>query len=192
MVPVVDTDDLRGIKLLVLHGGEDISPELYGQKPVRARAGAVMSRRDAQEKLLVEQCVKDGIPILGICRGAQLLCALDGGTLYQHVDNHGGGSQHEVIIDDKEYRSNSCHHQLMRPASTATVLGYTPARSFEKWTDDDAPVVGDDKETEIVHFPKLNAIGVQGHPEWLSHRHDLNVVTRNLVEKYLNVQLNWR
>ena len=85
------TDDI-----LLLHGGADISPSLYNH-PVHEYTGAgdQPSRRDRTEWALVEQAVKLGVPIIGICRGMQLLCAFAGGSLIQDVDNHSGN--HKVV-----------------------------------------------------------------------------------------------
>lgn len=176
-------------KLLLLHGGEDISPAIYKQKPVHARAPDTLSLRDKTEILLVGRAIEQGIPILGICRGAQLLCAIGGGSLYQHVDNHASGS-HSMVVNGKEYITNSCHHQMMIPTDRMTVLGYTPRLSHYKWKDSDSPIVDEGDEPEIVHIPEFNALGVQGHPEWLSHDHDLNKITRHFLKELLDVQVS--
>jgi len=180
--------ELVGKKLLILWGGEDISPSIYKQKAGRAYAPDSPSRRDVMEIELVSHAIDMGIPILGICRGAQLLCALGGGTLYQHVDNHTVGS-HPLIFQGKEYRTNSCHHQMMRPTADMQVLAHAPVLSPKKWTDDADPVEDDSPEPEIVYFPKFKAIGVQGHPEWLSNDHDLVKITKQLVKEKLDVVL---
>ena len=72
--------------VLILHGGGDISPALYN-KPVAPRGGGYYkpSHRDQQEWMFIKEAVKQNIPIVGICRGAQMLCAFDGGELVQHI-----------------------------------------------------------------------------------------------------------
>jgi gamma-glutamyl-gamma-aminobutyrate hydrolase PuuD len=191
MVGVDRPDELssKKHKLLVLHGGEDISPSLYKEEPGRTHAKAAPSRRDKEEILLVRKAVEEGIPILGICRGAQLLCALGGGALYQHVDNH--HSTHSLVVNGKEYVTNSCHHQMMIPTDRMNVLGYTPSLSLFKWRDGDFPIKDEGDEPEIVHIPEFKALGVQGHPEWLPHDHDLNKITRHFLQELLDVQVSW-
>lgn len=73
--------DLDG---LVLQGGSDVSPETYGEKPLRPEwSGDAV--RDRYEIELVKECRNQGKPVLGICRGAQLLNVAYGGTLYQDI-----------------------------------------------------------------------------------------------------------
>src|SRR3990167_3250317 len=94
-------EDLVELKpdALVIWGGEDISPKIYGQKPaIRwTSATAKLSIRDKLEIALANQAVKMRIPIIGICRGAQLMCALSGGSLIQHVSGHGKFSGHLIV-----------------------------------------------------------------------------------------------
>lgn len=174
---------------MVLWGGEDISPALYGQKAVRANASDNPSRRDMAETTLVHAAVKMGIPILGICRGAQLLCTLGGGGLYQHVDNH-VGRNHEVILQDGEViQTNSVHHQMMITTEEMEVIGYTPAMSPSKWLDQRDPIYSKENEPEIVYIPKMKALCVQGHPEWLGPRHDLVQLVKRLTGELFHVEI---
>jgi gamma-glutamyl-gamma-aminobutyrate hydrolase PuuD len=188
-ITVNSPPELEKCRLLILNGGEDISPSLYGQAPTRTWAKHYPSVRDRCEVNLVKAAVKMGIPILGICRGAQLLCALGGGSLYQHVDNH-GGQDHPVYYKGTEYWSNSCHHQMMIPGEDMEVLGSTPCRSPKKWTDDqDEPVEKTDDEPELVYMPKMKALAVQGHPEWLPYDHAYVQLIRNLTGELLHVEI---
>jgi gamma-glutamyl-gamma-aminobutyrate hydrolase PuuD len=184
---VVDPNELKGASLLILQGGEDISPSLYNQRVGRAFATQKPSERDRVEVELIKRAVAEGIPILGICRGAQLLCAVGGGSLWQHVDRHVGN--HEMEFEGNLYDTNSCHHQMMRPTKDMQVLAAVPARSPNKWAEDYDPIEDTNPEPEIVFMPKMKALGVQGHPEWLTNRDDLVKITKQLVEKHLNVYL---
>ena len=77
-------DALDGV---VLQGGADISPLAYGQQPLRPEwAGDPV--RDRFEIELVQACVAAGKPVLGICRGAQLINVALGGTLHQDIPAH--------------------------------------------------------------------------------------------------------
>lgn len=185
---VFSPPELEGAKLLILLGGEDISPSIYNQAPVRTYASEVPSPRDRVEVNLAKAAIQEGIPILGICRGAQLLCALGGGSLYQHVAGH-GGKDHVVYVNGEEYWTNSAHHQMMIPTDDMEVLGVTPCLSPKKWMDQEDPVEATEDEPELVYMPKLNALAVQGHPEWLPHTHSYNQLIRNLVGEYFNVEI---
>jgi putative glutamine amidotransferase len=179
--------ELKGKKLLILWGGEDISPSIYQQEKVMANAGVLPSHRDRCEMQLIKAAVQEGVPILGICRGAQLLCAMGGGSLYQHVENH--HSKHEVTYGDYVVMGNSCHHQMMIPNSDMQVLAVTKCLSPRKWLDQRDPITTSDPEPEIVYMPKMKAIAVQGHPEWMAWDSPFVKLVRQLTGEYLNVAL---
>ena len=77
-------DYIRLVDALVLTGGQDVSPCLYDEEP-DILIGATSPERDASEKALLEEALKQGKPILGICRGLQLINVVLGGTLYQDL-----------------------------------------------------------------------------------------------------------
>lgn len=169
--------------LLVLWGGEDISPHYYGQQPVRAYAPAKPSQRDKIESDFIDVAVEQGIPILGICRGAQLLCAKFGGSLWQHVTNH--TRPHDITYKGKKVITNSCHHQMMRPSAEGEVLAYADTQSPYKWEDSDKPMEDYNPEPEIVLWKRQKALGIQGHPEWVGHDTDFYKLTQQLISEYL-------
>ncbi|EFE70519.1 conserved hypothetical protein, partial [Streptomyces viridosporus ATCC 14672] len=72
---------------LVIAGGPDVEPARYGAEP-DPRTGPPARARDAWELALIEAALERGLPLLGICRGMQLLNVALGGTLVQHVDGH--------------------------------------------------------------------------------------------------------
>lgn len=163
---------------LILHGGIDISPTLYNQKKHPRTDVGMPSMRDLLEVACVKKAVKMGIPIMGICRGAQMLCALNGGSLVQHVIGHTSGQHMIKTYDGKTLNTNSVHHQMMYPWGTDYELlawskGVSPCYQGETATDIVFPKEAyesensnDPIEPEIVWFPRLKGFGVQGHPEW--------------------------
>jgi putative glutamine amidotransferase len=164
---IVDPDLLDGPGMLVVWGGEDISPSLYNCK-VSKYTGATMlpSRRDQIEWRLMKRAVEIGMPIIGICRGAQMLCALAGGKLIQHVQNHGG--YHNVnTFDGKELLVNSLHHQMMYPFEVdhEMVAWSSDVRSSVHYDVDVSVDV--EVEPEFVYFPKVKGYAVQWHPEMM-------------------------
>lgn len=74
---------------LVLTGGGDIDPAAYGAPP-HPRTGRVSSGRDRAELSLLAAALAAGLPVLGICRGLQLLNIAQGGTLHQHLADLAG------------------------------------------------------------------------------------------------------
>lgn len=72
---------------LVIAGGPDVEPVHYGAEP-DPRTGPPARARDAWELALIAAALERGVPLLGICRGMQLLNVALGGTLFQHVDGH--------------------------------------------------------------------------------------------------------
>lgn len=118
---------------LVLQGGTDVSPEAYGETPLKDEwAGDRV--RDAYEMELLHEFVEAGKPVLGICRGLQLINVAFGGALYQDIETqHPGALQHrnavaydqhfhdiQIVPDSRlaqlypnlpRARVNSIHHQ---------------------------------------------------------------------------------
>lgn len=164
----------RGPGILVLWGGEDISPSIYGEKPgIFTGADDRPSPRDYDEIDMYVEAVNRGYPIIAICRGAQLVCALEGGKVIQHVENHAGISHYITTNDGRTFRSNSLHHQMMYPFNLSK-------DEFEMiaWTKDSMSsfyLNGEDKEIEprppvepeVVYFPQSKTIAIQGHPEFI-------------------------
>jgi gamma-glutamyl-gamma-aminobutyrate hydrolase PuuD len=181
---VTKPDDLKPDSLVVFWGGEDIATSFYGETPSKAESGYEKSGRDLTEEAIFNRAVEMGLPILAICRGAQLACCLLGGKLYQHVDGH-AGYDHPVVVGDKQYMTNSYHHQMMIPSDDMEVIGYAKCRSRIKWKEE--PVIDEGDEAEIVYHRGKNVLMIQGHPEWVPPSHDLYGLTQRLVKEYLNV-----
>lgn len=78
---------------VVLAGGPDVGPDRYGAAP-HPRTGAPRPERDAAELAVLHRALERGIPVLGVCRGAQILNVGLGGTLVQHVPDAVGHTGH--------------------------------------------------------------------------------------------------
>ena len=108
---------------LLLSGGDDLDPAYYGQSDLGCRG--VDSRRDALEFALTHAFLAIGKPLLGICRGMQVLAAATGGTLIQDIPSqlgipHTYGQRHDIYVRPgtfladflpKQVEVNSTHHQ---------------------------------------------------------------------------------
>ena len=185
-ISTIDPDTLMAGDVLIVWGGQDISPSLYN-KQTSAKTGAdpFPSRRDRIEWGLMQRAKELGLPIIGICRGAQMLCALAGGYLMQHVTGHGG--YHSVITPSGEsFVTNSLHHQMMVPGNTAhEILAQIPPdslRSKEYW--DENTTVDHNQEPEFIYFNEVKGFAVQWHPEMLSKIDDgTNYIFKQLKER---------
>jgi putative glutamine amidotransferase len=86
---------LDGLDALVITGGKDIDPARYGQQP-HPCTDQPGSDRDAWEFALLGAALNRKLPVLGICRGAQVLNVALGGTLHQHLPDVIGQTRHQV------------------------------------------------------------------------------------------------
>jgi putative glutamine amidotransferase len=112
---------LEGLRGLVLTGGGDVDPSLYGSEPL-ASTKHVCRERDDLERELIEEAEQNGFPVLGICRGLQMLNVARGGTLHQHIEGHKDvehivradpESKVAAFVGAEEYVVNSRHHQAV-------------------------------------------------------------------------------
>jgi len=187
---------LDGASALLLWGGEDISPSIYRQKcPKIVYSGPdEPSVRDLIEIALAKEAIRLGIPIIAICRGAQLMCALSGGSLFQHVTHHDGPSHVCQTDEGGEIVSNSVHHQMMNVEKTNyhRIAWIEPGIS-SVYINGDGPIEDHPKfEPEIVYFPETKALCIQGHPEYMEEKNPFVKYCLELVDKYVlsNVVLN--
>ena len=164
---------IKGVDAVVFWGGTDIHPSLYKQgahKESQAH-GSLPSNRDVFEWNAMKYCKVHNIPMIGVCRGAQLMCAFAGGTLIQHVTGHvGGGGSHAIIVEgyDNIIDVTSCHHQMMYPFDVQHhMLAWSAVKKSNVYENDIGSVDMHGKvEPEIVYFPQINGLAIQGHPEW--------------------------
>jgi len=185
-------EDIRdGMELdaLVVWGGEDISPSLYGDRVADlCGAGASLSQRDRVEAAAMAEAIERGIPIIGVCRGAQLLCAVAGGRLIQHVDGH--TRNHSITTyDGRKIISSSVHHQMMYPFDVdhKMIAWATDKRSnvYIIGNNESDPLMKHHVEPEIVWFPKIKGLAIQGHPEFHNPTDEFVGYCMDLVRKFI-------
>lgn len=153
---------------LVLAGGEDIDPRRYGRRPSR-EMGPHDTRRDEFELALIAEAFARDVPILGICRGLQLLNVACGGTLIadlgareefeEHLPIYPAATRVQTIaltpgslaaqVFGEELDINSFHHQAVdEPGQGVAIVGRSA-----------------DGVVEAIELPGRDVLGVQWHPE---------------------------
>lgn len=169
---------------LLLPGGGDMDPKFYGQERIPA-CGEPNLLRDAAEPLLLRAFLATDKPVLGICRGIQVMNAVLGGDLYQdikpfeHLPHNGHWAKvHTVtvrrgtllsrILGQDTVLVNSQHHQ----AVDRVAPGFTLA------------ALSEDGIVEAIEKPDAGfCLGVQWHPEWLS---DADPAMQGLFDAFVN------
>jgi putative glutamine amidotransferase len=177
-------EELEKGSALVVWGGGDISPSLYGRScSDMTGAGSIPSRRDVLEWDLMKAALALDIPIIGICRGAQMLCALAGGFLIQDVTNH--GNSHDVVTKEGDvFKASSLHHQMMYPFDVEHELLVTSKRKLSDHYLDVNEDVAVPFEPEFVYFPKVRGIAVQWHPEFMDYPNPSSLYVKEKVRLY--------
>lgn len=160
---------VEGVAGLLLMGGTDVNPKLYGEE-ARPETDPPDQQRDAAELRLIWAALEVDLPILGICRGLQILNVYHRGTLIQHLspsDPHDvaaedkGAPAHEVAIEAEtqlagianthRWRVNSRHHQAAQKIGDNLRVSARAA---------------DDGTVEALERPnKRFVVAVQWHPE---------------------------
>jgi putative glutamine amidotransferase len=163
-----DTDVLDGLDGIMFTGGSDVDPGLYGEQPHPTTV--VKPERDAAELMLMRAALAADLPLLGICRGMQLMAVAYGGRLYQHLPDVLGHNDHRPLSGPKFGQHivrfkpgsrvarivgestvvNSFHHQGVHDPGQLVPVGWCP----------------EDGLIEAVEDPlKRFTVGVQWHPE---------------------------
>lgn len=91
--------EVAGLDGIVLTGGDDVDPALYGAR-AHPLTQTPNTRRDSFETSLYDRARATGVPVLAICRGAQIVNAVHGGTLHQHLPDLSGYDAHEAPVKD--------------------------------------------------------------------------------------------
>lgn len=172
--------------LIQFTGGEDVDPSLY--KHAKHNSTRSNPRRDAAESQIYYSLLGK-VAFAGICRGGQLLNVLNGGTLYQHVDNH--YSDHIAFdhVSGREIVVTSTHHQMMIPGEGAQLL-MTASKSNSRWLEQSLQLV--DKEngevdTEAVFYASSRSLCYQPHPEYLEIGSDCQEIYFDYIKNLLNI-----
>ncbi len=189
-----DVDVIESLDGIVFSGGGDIDPAHWGAEPHPLTD--VDRVRDDSELLLMRAAIEAGLPLLGICRGMQLMAVATGGSLHQHLpdlirhDRHRAAAgtdplsadasaygKHDVVIRAGSRAHallgphgtvNSFHHQAIDDPGTFTPVGWCP----------------DDRVVEVVEDPRHPfALGVQWHPERTADQRLFNAIVTAAADR---------
>ena len=196
--PQPDSPDrvLDGLDGLIITGGRDLDPAGYGQQrhPETDEPVPANQQRDAWEIALVRGAIRRGMPVLGICRGAQVINVALGGTLFQDIPTqcpgkleHRNAEKYEHCFHDVRIlpntwlsrlypdivtrRVNTIHHQAIDALGEGLVV--------EALSEPDGVV-------EAVRWEgHCFVVGVQWHPEFLKPDDATVLATRPLLDAFL-------
>lgn len=155
----------KNISLVVFTGGADIDPKFYGHP--KNEKSSCLSGRDKIDEFVYNMAIKHHIPMVGICRGGQLLTAKAGGFLYQHTTGHSSGNHPITTNMGKEFRVTSCHHQMFGWPIPGQILAWSSTRLSNVYELSSIVNEKPEKEVEVAYYPSINALAVQYHPEWM-------------------------
>lgn len=187
-------DILVEMDAFVFQGGVDLAPETYGENPIGRWKGDAY--RDQYELKIMDYAIKNSKPVLGICRGFQLMNAYFGGTLYQdtltqnpEAEDHRSAESYDTIkhpinfvegkffeelyADEKAPYVNTIHHQAVKDlGNDLEVFATSPDGLIEAF--------GYTKE------PEGKVMGVQWHPEFFHTIKDELIDAEKLYNTFLS------
>lgn len=181
---------IDNIDALILSGGHDIFPLNYSDQPLQ-KIGEVYPDRDNYDFKLLELAIRKDIPILGICRGFQIINVFHGGSLYQDLSyrdeetfKHNQGHSSDLVthtihikkdsklfllLEDEKILVNSFHHQIVK----------------EVGDDLEVSAQAEDGVVEAIEHKSYKfMLGVQWHPEMLHKKEKLmNNIFKELIDQ---------
>ena len=171
---------LTNINALLLSGGVDIDPTLFGEEPIPG-LGEIMPERDELEFALIKRALQSNLPILAICRGIQMLNVAAGGNMYQDIYSQ----KAEVLQHSQRAPRTHLSHfvQIKKNTLLRSILGsdYFKVNSFHhQAVKDPAPgfvisAISSDGVVEAIESQKHRfVLGVQWHPENLTAFDDIS------------------
>lgn len=179
---------------LVLQGGADVSPLSYGEDPLH-NEWAGDRQRDAYEMELLHEFMEAGKPVLGICRGAQLINVAFGGTLYQDIATLCDHAQphihpdYDKNIHDVEWAADSGLSKLYPecPGGGVVSIHHQAIKALGRGLRVEASSVGDGLIEAVRLEGKSYVLGLQWHPEFHPPGSQEVLDCNPILDEFLNV-----
>lgn len=152
--------------LICMEGGADVDPALYGEK-LHPKT-YIKQTKDIVSLGILNVALLMNIPVVGICRGHQIMCVQQGGKMKQHIEGH--CRAHMLTVEGQEYEVSSAHHQEAIPALSEEYI-----------------IRADDGTCEVVLYPDKKWLGFQPHPEYHPKGHEGRELFFDLLERQCGV-----
>lgn len=164
---------LKTVDAVILTGGEDVDPSYYNEKPHK-KAEAFKADRDTSDSLLLKAAIAQDYPVLGTCRGMQMLNAILGGTLYQdlpteYISNivHRDPKRENFVYHECEIVDKDSHLYKMLKTDKLTVNSWHHQAVEKLGKGLKVTALSPDGIVEAVELEGATfVVGVQFHPEW--------------------------
>lgn len=186
-------DNIEEADIVIFTGGEDVCPSLYNEEALKTTYYNI--DRDMAEKAVFEKCTDKQL-VIGICRGSQFLCVMNGGKLIQDVSGHAIGHTHEIksFYTDAVYSITSTHHQMQYPYNlnpndydllyTSDILS---SYYFGGGIDEREVCFHGEPEIVLYHKSSLpKCLAIQGHPEYMRKDAPVIAMLNELIDNLLS------
>ncbi len=175
--------DLDAVDGLIVGGGDDIAPDLYGGKLVPS--ARIDADRDALERALVEEAARIGRPVLGICRGAQMINIALGGSLHQEAyETFSDSDRHWTVLPKKTVHVEAGTGLAGISGTEPMVVNALHHQAVDR-LGDGVRVAARDRGGMIQAVERPDGpftLGVQWHPEYLFYAHRQRALFKALVD----------
>lgn len=178
--------------LILFTGGADVDPMLYSE-PKHPSTGC-SPVRDSKEADIFNRF--DGVtPMAGICRGGQFLNVMNGGRMWQDVDNHAVSRGHFLwdTMFSQDVLVSSTHHQMMDPTTAVNyvILATASLTTVKRdgWGNEIKQDFNDnERDVEVVWFPESESLCFQPHPEYFDFGEPCQKLFFDYLRNYMGLE----
>lgn len=169
---IVKAQSAEDADIIFFVGGADVNPALYGEEPLKG----ITNYSDITDRRDIEMWRKSVDKFkVGICRGGQFLNVMNGGSLWQDVDNHTRSHMVRDQFTNRQYLCTSTHHQQFKPAASAVVIGVARETTYKQGQDRTWKIKNNNTpmdnyfqiDHEVLWYPATRTLCFQPHPEYV-------------------------